>query len=250
MEQPHAYPDGTATHGKEGAVLPRSTARSQDDDLHRLPSLAGDIGATFDTHAPYPQNIIACDEKGRVVESFELTAAAVMKMREHNIYSGKKSLSFSEAAKLTSGEKVASAPLANTGVLQVQAPKSVRAAGAAAASIQSPADPPGLSVRPHTNQVSAELQELLGATRTRVRFKGSFGALSVLYSSVHRHDFYLVMVQYAEDGEFYEAPSGDQQVIVEVNGTQYTCFPGPQVPLAKDSKIMVTIYMIDEGNNG
>lgn len=234
--EPPVYLDGKQTdHRMEGTVIPRSRARDQNDSLRQLPSLAGDVGATFDLKAPYPQNIIAMDDKGQVTESFQLTPEAVFEMRKHHEKSGKPALNFAEAAAKVKNQPVKQA--VNTGVIQP-----VKAA-------EKTSSDESLSVSRELQEPRMTELDLLGAgsrQKVKVRFTGAFGGLTVFYNSVYRHDIFLVMVQYAGDGQFYEAPSGDQQVLVETPDGRYTCYPGPQFPLAQDSKLMVTVYIIEE----
>lgn len=87
---------------------------------------------------------------------------------------------------------------------------------------------------------------LMQAAREKVRFVGSFGRLSVPYNMVWRHQFTLVMMQFSEDGIFYEPQ--DAVGILEVwwRGNLFLCMPNVIYVPFPDGKLALSIFFVDE----
>lgn len=84
------------------------------------------------------------------------------------------------------------------------------------------------------------------APKIKVKLTGSFGSLTVPYNYVYRYENFLILIQYDCDEAFYEAPRNDQPLTVSWNDEYVQCLPGPQFPLGPGSKVMVTVFFIDD----
>lgn len=243
------YVEADETYGKKGTIVPKAVNRSQEDDL--VASIGEDAGSPVDIYQRVPQNIIEYDNKGRQVKAFVLDAAAQTRLAKANrIRPGdkpRKSMSYEEAA-LAGKDRLEPALSA----LEFKKTSAVEEEPASENS--TPVEQPRYgTIRSSEIMAEAisdknrnsELDELASSPRIKVRFKGAFGSISVLYNDVFVDGVSLVLKQYADDRQFCEAPSGDQQVVVEVGDTRYTCYPGPSVRLSENSKLMISIFFIE-----
>ncbi len=252
------YPDAIPTHGMKGVVVPKSLGRSQDDQLGQ--GVSDDTAPAIDLEKRIPMNIIEMDGKGNMVKAFVLDEAAQDRLRRANKTQNgarlSKPMSYEEAARVDPNKKT----------IEMVATSSFKRALTTEEKMaqeiypESKADPIPEPQRDRVVQPSAALATdtenetslIANHPRVKVKFSGAFGSIAVLYNLVHVHeDIQLVMLQYSADGQFNEAPSGDQQVLVEIDHQQYNCYPGPQVPLLPGSKLLITIYFIEsEVGNG
>jgi hypothetical protein len=267
MEDIVQYPDGKETHGMDGSVVPRSLSRSQEDELGAM--VSDDTGGAIEINQTIPMNIIECDAKGRLKKAFVLDPAAQDRLRKANRVApsvpGKpgqrqgKLMSFEEAANVdpnsNSIEMVQTSAFKRKQTYEEKAAEEAMNERSAAPQKfvgEVRYNPEHATPLPSKPTEPNEFDMVMTHPRTKVRFKGQFGSTSVLYNLVHVHeDFKLVMLQYSADGQFNEAPSGDQPVLVQIEDRSYNCFPGPQVPLLPGSTLLITIYFIEsEVSNG
>lgn len=254
------YGDGMKTHGMKGSVVPKSTARPISENEYEGVEILGqiggsdDIGGVIDTSQPIPQNIIEYDDLGNLKRSYVLDEKGLQRLKAANTMTAKNPNPRPQSYATAAGVGDSNVLQARTHTVFKRKPTGDEQQ-AAEETIEAlptpvPTSSSTLQVAPigasWVDTLSTELAALRATPRVKVRFSGQFGSLAVLYNHVHREDFYLVMIQHSEDGEFYEAPSGDQQVLVEYSDQRYTCFPGPQVRLLPGGKIMVTVYMVEE----
>lgn len=246
------YVESDETYGKKGTIVPKAANRSQEDEL--VAPIGDDAGSIVDIHQRVPQNIIEYDAKGRQTKAFVLDPAAQLRLAKANRVSPgsklKKSMSYEEAA-LAGAEQLKPA----VSVLEFKKVSLDEEPGLKDS--EAIVEQPVLKSAESPREVSfngksrdTELDELAASPRIKVRFKGAFGSISVLYNDVFVDGVSLVLKQYADDRQFCEAPSGDQQVVVEVGDTRYTCYPGPSVRLSETSKLMITIFFIEDAPNG
>lgn len=252
------YGDGAKSHGMKGSVVPKSTARPVSDEefdgaevLQQVGS-GEDSGGVVDVNQAIPQNIIEYNGDGSLKRSYVLDEVGLKRLKAANTMTkanpNPKPVSYATAAGVGDANvmQARSRTEFKRKPVELDLADSIEdAALPAPSSVSVPVSVlPGKSS--WVDHLAGELNELIAAPRVKVRFKGQFGSLSVIYNHVHREEFYLIMMQHADDGEFYEAPSGDQQVLVEYDSQRYTCYPGPQFRLLPGGKIMVTVYMIEQ----
>jgi len=87
---------------------------------------------------------------------------------------------------------------------------------------------------------------LMQASREKVRFVGSFGRLSVPYNMVWRHQFTLAMMQFSEDGLFYEPQDAVGVLEVWWRGNLFLCMPNAIYLPFPDGKLSLSIFFVDE----
>lgn len=91
-----------------------------------------------------------------------------------------------------------------------------------------------------------QAQETLKLVRDKVKFVGSFGKLTVPFNMVWRHDYVLSMMQYSEDGTFYEPQEVEGNLEIWWRGTVYICVPGSVYLPFPDGKVSLALFFIDE----
>jgi hypothetical protein len=231
------YKDAVATHGFKGTAIPGAKGSGEIG----TPVNKGDLGTTFDTQAPIPQSIIIADKDGeRVVARMDANALTVLR----NANKGKGgAISYEQAAAIAKNgpPKEAQVPATAVGVAQ---PKKARKRGQTALPTSSlqPAPSAPASFRPEV----VEPEPVAPPPKTKVKFVGPFGAISYPYTSVHREGPYLIMVQFDEGGDFFEAPMGTDLVEVHLGADKLLCYSGPQFRLAQDGQLFVTVYLVDQ----
>lgn len=254
------YGDGAKSHGMKGSVVPKSTARPVSDEEFEgaevLQQVGGgeDAGGVVDVNQVIPQNIIEMNADGSLKRSYVLDEAGMKRLKASNTMTkanpNPRPVSYAMAAGVGDASVVQarSHTVFKRKNVELDLADSVEVEDAPALpSAPSAFMPVSIPIKSSwVDHLAGDLNALISAPRVKVRFKGQFGSLSVIYNHVHKEEFYLVMLQYAEDSEFYEAPSGEQQVLVEYDLQRYTCFPGPQFRLLPGGKIMVTVYMIEQ----
>jgi hypothetical protein len=228
MAEEKKYKDAMETHGLKGTALPAAKGTGE----FGTPLSKGDLGVSFDTQAPIPQNIIVADKDGeRVVARIDGTALGVLRAKNK----GKEFLTYEGAALIAKSGEYAEAVVRTQPAAEApevaQPKKGRRKAPIAAPTFSAP-----------THQEPESIPEV---PKTKVRFTGAFGSLTYPYTSVHREGIYLVMVQYDKEGNFFEAPMSADLVEVHVGPDRLMCYPGPQFRLAQDGQIFVTVYLID-----
>lgn len=87
---------------------------------------------------------------------------------------------------------------------------------------------------------------LMQASREKVRFVGAFGKLSVPYNMVWRHGFVLAMMQYSEDGIFYEPQDTTGFLEVWWRGNLFVCMPNVIYLPFPDGRISLSVFFVDE----
>lgn len=87
---------------------------------------------------------------------------------------------------------------------------------------------------------------LMQASREKIRFVGSFGKLSVPYNMVWRHGFTLAMIQFSEDGIFYEPQDAVGDLEVWWRGNLFICMPNVIYLPFPDGKVSLSIFFVNE----
>lgn len=87
---------------------------------------------------------------------------------------------------------------------------------------------------------------LTQASREKVRFVGAFGKLSVPYNMVWRHEFILAMMQYSEEGIFYEPQDTTGLLEVWWRGNLFVCMPNVLYLPFPDGRISLSVFFVDE----
>ena len=96
--------------------------------------------------------------------------------------------------------------------------------------------------RPNVNLGSAPMK----VQRVKVRFISALGKLAIPYNLVFRYDINLVMIQYSEEGIFYDPPQvAELEIEVWWHGKVFICYPGTYFEFP-DGQTSQTIFLIDE----
>jgi len=95
---------------------------------------------------------------------------------------------------------------------------------------------------PNVNLDSAPMR----VQRVKVRFISKLGKLAIPYNLVFRYGMNLVLIQYSEEGIFYDPPQAtDLEIEVWWHGSVFICFPGVYFEFP-DGQTSQTIFFIDE----
>jgi hypothetical protein len=241
------YADGTKTdHHMDGVVIPKSSARGYWDS--RLPSVRNDsVGTTFDIQKPMAQNFVEIGADG-VTRTVKMSQEEVLRLADANRVSGRDAKSDHPPIAVTLDHIL---PPLQLGVDQPAVPAMAPAAQSNA--VVSVATPLASSMPPGVPQTISERLACVSPPppapvrpKQRVQFVGEFGSIAYHYDTVHVHGYCLVMVQNSPMREFFEAPSGEHAVVVNIGAAKYACYPGTQFPLIPNGDTFVTVYLIDE----
>lgn len=241
------YADGTKTdHHMDGVVVPKSAARGYWDT--RLPSVRNDaVGIGFDIQKPMAQNFIEIGADG---------VTRMVKMSQDEI------LRLADANRVGAGEAKSDHPPISVTLDNIMPPTQQAAPVAVIPEVQTPLAAPAAPVQQTKTASAPDVRPSVTApdysvpvvappfvpskARQRVQFVGEFGSMAYHYETVHVHGINLVLVQRSPMKEFFEAPSSDKPVAVNVGAARYVCYSGPQFPLIPNGDIFVTVYLIDE----
>jgi hypothetical protein len=242
------YADGTKTdHHMDGVVVPKSTARGYWDT--RLPNVRNDsVGTPFDIQKPMAQNFVEIGADG-VTRMVKMSQEEVMRLADANRVNGKDAKSDHPPVAVTLDHILP--PLQASAQAPVQTAFSAAVAPSAAVPVVTPLassvpQPVPQTISERLASVSSPPPPAPARPRQRVQFVGDFGAIAYHYDTVHVHGYCLVLVQHSPMKEFFEAPSGEHGVTVNVGAAKYVCYPGPQFPLIPHGDTFVTVYLIDE----
>jgi len=250
-----AYSDGMKTdHHMEGVVVPKAASRGFWDSK-TLPQVRADsVGADVDVQQPMAQNLVEVMEDGSV-RTVHLTLEDVKKLADANRVKGKDVLSDHPPVAITYDQIMPPQPLPGTVKLAEPAQSAIPSlrevppVNPALLGLPIPAFavPPDVAAYAATGTVSPPVPGYTQARpRKKVQFVGEFGSIAYHYDEVHIHNIYFVMVQSSRAHEFFEAPSGEKQVVLNFGSAKYVCYPGPQFPLIPNGDLFVTVYLIDE----
>jgi|GEM_PF-4960581 len=189
--------------------------------------------------APKPEKVEANQEVRETPKDLNLEpdpAPGPEKISSYEAEKGEKAVPLLQPAKTPGGKETVEAHEQDTGAedLGEMPEKSVHAPELVKKGV-----PMGI---PTANVESAPMQ----VQRVKVRFISPLGKLAVPYNMVFRYGMYLFMLQFNEEGMFYDPPQVvDQSIEIWWHGRVFICFPGVYGEFP-DGKMAITVFFIDE----